>query len=273
MTTKFCVVGSPISHSLSPVLHRAAAAYLNLDLIFQAKEVTKGHLANFLEQEDLQGLSVTMPLKTEAFDLALERSDSASTTGVANTLTRTESGWLCSNTDIYGISQALQPVANAERIVVVGSGATATSALSALAQLFPSCQIEIMARSVEGASATLVYAQKLGLSAVAVELSAKSIATADLVLSLVPKGAFVELWHEIASHASRPKGWLFDVGYSPWPSVPAISWGSQRVISGLEMLIWQATEQVEIFSRSLGVETVLDRSELYSVMKAAVSGK
>jgi shikimate 5-dehydrogenase len=130
-----------------------------------------------------------------------------------------------------------------------------------------------MARSVEGASATLVYAQKLGLSAVAVEVSAKSIATADLVLSLVPKGAFVELWHEIASHASRPKGWLFDVGYSPWPSVPAISWGSQRVISGLEMLIWQATEQVEIFSRSLGVETVLDRSELYSVMKAAVSGK
>jgi len=271
MTIKFCVVGSPINHSLSPFLHRAAASYLNLDLEYEKQDVPKGQLTNFLTQGHFQGVSVTMPLKTEAFELAIERSDSSRLTGVANTLTRVESGWFCSNTDVYGIARALQVLPPPERIVLIGSGATTRSALSALADTFPTSEIQIMARSAEAASASVAFGQGLGLTAVGVELSAQIIAHSDLVLSLVPKDSFAEVWSELTSLSQKPKGWLFDVSYSPWPSVPAASWGSERVISGLEMLIWQATEQVEIFCQSLGLDRSIDRAELYSVMKAAVS--
>lgn len=273
MTTKFCVVGSPISHSLSPVLHMAAAEHLGLDVSFEAIEVSSGNLAEFLEQNDYQGVSVTMPLKVEAFDIAIERSEAAILTKVANTLTRGPAGWSCANTDVFGLTKSLGQVPEPSNIVIVGSGATTISALTALASVFPNSRIQILARSQDSANTCKLFGESLGLDARSGVVSAESIAAADLVLSLVPSGSFSTIWAEISALANRPQGWLFDVSYNPWPSIPASAWGTERVISGLEMLIWQATEQVEIFSRSMGRNLVVDKQQLYSVMKAAVSSK
>lgn len=273
MTIKFCVVGSPISHSLSPLLHRAAADYLGLDFSYEAKEVFKGDLARFLERGDYQGVSVTMPLKAEAFELSKLPSESSSLTRVANTLTRSSAGWACANTDVFGLTQALLEVPKPKRSVIIGSGATTVSALTAFASLFPNSDIQIMARDNAAASEIVVFGKALGLSVSVAAMASAPIVSADLVLSLVPKDSFAELWKQVLEANQAPLGWLFDVSYSPWPSLPVASWGSSKVISGLEMLIWQATEQVEIFSRSLGQQQGVPRQELYRVMKAAVSSK
>jgi shikimate dehydrogenase len=92
-------------------------------------------------------------------------------------------------------------------------------------------------------------------------------------MSLVPAGSFAELWEEIRQSDKPRSGTLFDVAYNPWPSKPALAWDSSKVISGIEMLIWQAIEQVQLFVSATGITSEIDRSALYSVMKAAVSHK
>jgi shikimate dehydrogenase len=273
MTSKFCVVGSPISHSLSPVLHNAAYKYLALDFSYEAVEVAAGDLAKFLDASDFRGVSVTMPLKAEAFELSAQKSPEAELTRAANTLTRSSSGWSASNTDIYGIVQAIKDVPAPNRTSIIGAGSTSSSALSALAQVSPATEVTLMARDQNAVEQSVGFGRSLGLEVSGANVSAEVLRASDLVLSLVPTGSFEDVWADLSSSSDYPAGWLFDASYNPWPSIPARSWGSDRVISGLEMLIWQAIEQVALFAASAGRGVELDRSQLYSVMKAAVSGK
>ena len=273
MKTKFCVVGSPIAHSLSPLLHQAAYSKLGLDFSYEAVEVSRGDLRGFLDGNDYQGVSVTMPLKSEAFALSNEASSSALLTEAANTLFRTANGWSCANTDVYGISKALSAAGDPARTVIIGSGATTVSALTSLAEIFPNTGVTISARDGKAADNSVAFGTSLGLKVSRGEISSLSIAEADLVLSLVPAGSYPELWSGIALLESRPIGWLFDVSYNPWPSVPASAWGTDKVIPGLEMLIWQAIEQIQIFTSSVGQALDIDRQALYSFMHSAVSAK
>jgi shikimate dehydrogenase len=273
MTNKFCVVGSPIVQSLSPVLHSAAYRALGLSYRYEAHEVAFGELSGFLERTDFQGVSVTMPLKVEAFSLATQRSSQAVQTSAANTLTRSPSGWTASNTDIYGLTTALLDVPRPERTVIIGAGATTLSALTALAELFPETEITLMARDQNAVARSVEFGGSLGLRVSGSQVSAESIMGSNLVLNLVPAGSFTEAWSEVSGSARPSDGWLFDASYNPWPSLPATSWATGKVISGLEMLIWQAIEQVHLFVASAGDAVALDRQELYAVMESAVSSK
>ena len=273
MTNKFAVVGSPIEHSLSPALHGAAFKHLGLDWQYSRSLVEQGSLAQFLSSSELSGVSVTMPLKIEAFNLGVSRDEASTLTGVSNCLVASSLGWVASNTDVYGISKALAKINTAERIVIIGSGATAKSAVAALSKVFPDAKVEIAGRSAEKSSEIANFAISLGLHAAVAEIDAASMVSADLVMSLVPAGAFDQLWQDLSETQHLRSGWLFDVSYNPWPSVAAMAWDSKLVISGLEMLIWQAVKQVELFSTSLSASVAIDEDELYSVMKAAVSSK
>jgi shikimate dehydrogenase len=271
MTIKFCVVGSPIVQSLSPVLHSAAYKHLELDFSYEAHEVAPGQLFAFLENSDFQGVSVTMPLKSEAFALAFARDRQVELTGAANTLTREIDGWSASNTDIYGLTQCLKDISRPSRTTIIGAGATTNSALSALSGLFPHTHVSVMARDELALTKSVEFGLSLGLAVSASALSPKTLIDSDLVLSLVPAGSFVDTWSEVAKAQTARQGWLFDAAYNPWPTLPANSWGSERVISGLEMLMWQAIEQVALFAASAGHELELDRSALYKVMKQELS--
>lgn len=273
MTSRFCVVGSPIAQSLSPVLHAAAYKHLRLDFSYEAHQVEAGALVGFLQDSNFDGVSVTMPLKSEAFELSVGRNAEASLTKVSNTLTRSGTGWAAANTDIYGLCQALSIVSKPSCTTIVGAGSTSSSALVALAQLFPDTQVVVAARDEVATSESVEFGRSLGLSVTASKFSVDTIEESDLVLSLVPAGSFVETWSKVAGSLDPPRGWLFDASYNPWPTLPAAAWRSERAISGLEMLIWQAIEQVAIFSASVGHEIELDRPAMYEVMKAAVSSK
>lgn len=273
MTTNLTVVGSPIDHSLSPVLHEAAYQMLGLDFAYEKNEVAKGQLAGFLRAGGFKALSVTMPLKQEAFALATSRSEEARLTQVVNSLVFSEGKWIGDNTDVFGLSKVFSKVENVEQIHIIGSGATTRSALLAISSICPRASVIVSARNREALSDVIEFADSLGLVAEAKGLDLVNVAESSLTLSLVPSGSMSEFWKLFAESGATPKGMFFDVNYTPWPTEPARSWGVGNSISGLEMLIWQAIAQVRFFTKHLGVATDFKDEDLYKVMTAAVSSR
>lgn len=247
------VVGSPVAHSLSPVLHRAAYTSLGLEWAYEAVDVPAGELSRFLGGvgASWHGISVTMPLKREALALAGRATAVARSVGGANTLLAGhDGGWRADNTDVPGFLAALQAggVTRPRQVVVWGAGATAASALAALAQLAPEVQVRLRARSPERAEATLTVGHRLGLDVSYRSWSddVRSAEPADLVISTVPSEVFGPLELEQVVHGAKPGASLFDVVYDPWPTPLAQTWaaGGGSVISGLELLLHQAVGQV-----------------------------
>lgn len=273
MTTRFCVVGSPIEHSLSPLLHKAAYSHLGLDWSYEARLVGKGELEEFSQSNAYSGLSVTMPLKSEAFELADNLDELAFSTKAVNTLLKVNHEWLGTNTDVFGLSKALSPVVDPQKALLIGSGSTTRSALKALSLNFPSVKVSIAARDQDSVSELVQFAGEIGLDAESSELSPETVLNSDLVLSLVPAGSYMEIWKSFEASQAQIFPWIFDVSYSPWPSLIAKACGEGKVISGLEMLIWQAIAQIEFFLQHTGSSRIVDREGLYQTMKEAVFSK
>ncbi|MFI9204375.1 shikimate dehydrogenase [Streptomyces sp. NPDC053048] len=243
------VLGSPIAHSLSPVLHRAAYADLGLDeWTYDRFEVAEAALPGFLDGLDgsWAGLSLTMPLKRAVIPLLDEVSDTARSVEAVNTVLLTEDGRrLGDNTDIPGIAAALRErgVEKVEAAAVLGAGATASSALAALARI---CDGEVTAyvRSAERAAEMRGWGERLGVSVRTADWSrAAEALTAPLVIATTPAGATDALAGEVPEHP----GTLFDVLYEPWPTPLAAAWAAHggTVLGGLDLLVHQAVLQVE----------------------------
>lgn len=252
----FAVLGSPVAHSLSPVMHRAAHAALGVaDARYEAIDVPAGTLAEALARgagRRLAGASVTMPLKREAFDLAVEHDAISAELGIANTLLRRPDGtWRAENHDVHGIARSLRDH-GAERIgtaAVIGSGATALSAVTALSGL-GAREIALTARSPEKLAPLVAAARAAGADARVVPWErALEVLAADVVVSaLALPGArrIAESMAAAPSDAPRPR-LLLDVLYDPWPApvAAAAALRGTEVASGLEMLAHQAARQVE----------------------------
>lgn len=250
MTHNAAVVGSPISHSLSPVLHRAAYRALGLDdWIYWGLEVNEEQLPGFVEGLDQTwvGLSLTMPLKEAVLDLATEVTWTAQVTTSANTLLL--EGMRAHNTDVDGLRLALQRAGfDAEpgfTTTIAGAGATARSAVAAVHQLGAG-EVHLLARSPGNAEPARRTAELTGVDLHVHSFGDTEHLGADLVIATVPSGVADQL----AKRLPRAPGWLLDVVYSPWPTVVASQW-SQRgghIVSGLEMLLAQAERQVELMT-------------------------
>ncbi|MFI9310545.1 shikimate dehydrogenase [Streptomyces triculaminicus] len=243
------VLGSPIAHSLSPALHRAAYADLGLaEWTYERHEVGEAALPAFLDGLDdtWAGLSLTMPLKRAVIPLLDEVSATARSVEAVNTVVLTEDGRrVGDNTDIPGIAAALRErgVEKTEAAAVLGAGATASSALAALARI---CTGEVTAyvRSPERAAEMRQWGERLGVSVRTADWSrAAEALTAPLVVATTPAGATDALAGAVPD---RP-GTLFDVLYDPWPTPLAAAWAARggTVLGGLDLLVHQAVLQVE----------------------------
>lgn len=252
------VLGSPIGHSLSPALHRAAYRAMALDhWSYGAYEVHASDLRGFVTAlgPEWAGLSLTMPLKEVAFQVAGEVSDLAREVGAINTLVRGPDGdWSGHNTDVYGVSQALREagVDDVESSLVLGSGATARSVVAALATL--GCRrVTFAVRSV-GRPETLDQARRAGLEVEVVRLGqfAGRVCDTSLVISTLPANSLsdIELEDLMPAGLRLPDHLLLDVVYSGWPSPLARAFmdAEARVRSGFEMLLHQAAEQVHLMT-------------------------
>ena len=246
------VLGSPVAHSLSPVLHTAAYAALGLrGWDYGRFEVDEGGLAPFVVGLDAswRGLSLTMPLKVVAFDLADEVSELARRAGAINTLVRTETGWAGDNTDVHGIVAALREagVERAGEATIIGSGATARSALLALEEL-GSARVRVAARNAE---AVAVLADLTAVDVVHVPITDWAKGESRVVVSTVPgAGAQAATDALVGSPGDLSGTVLLDVVYADWPTglAQAVTAAGATVVSGLEMLVHQAARQFELFT-------------------------
>jgi shikimate dehydrogenase len=253
------VLGSPISHSKSPVIHSAAFASLGLDAEYGSFEVSSA-LEEFLvtKSTDYRGFSVTMPLKEEALNLA-ERVDSvAIASGAANTLIRTDTGWDAYNTDVFGIQMALAG-RKFRTVAILGTGATARSAIVAMQELDKS--VVIWGRN------SAVIKQLTAEYEIRTEPLLHQAVQADLVISTLPPRGLDE---HLDSLVAKPNGLLLDVAYDPWPSEAAGLWGPDRTVSGLEVLIWQAVGQQRLFAGNDLSEPLPGEKELLSAIRSAL---
>ncbi|REF01223.1 shikimate dehydrogenase [Thermomonospora umbrina] len=249
--TRAAVLGKPIAHSLSPVLHRAAYAAMGLTgWTYEAVECDEEGLAPLLDGlgAEWAGLSLTMPLKRTALKLADEVSDLASTVGGANTIVLRDGRRIADNTDVYGIVAALTEVGvTAPRsAVVLGAGATAASALAALRDLGLAAAT-LAVRDPARAEETRAVGERLGLSVEVLTLAALPDALpADLVVSTLPGTAA----DPYAGLVARSGAALFDVVYAPWPTTLARAVGDAggTVVGGFPMLLHQAARQVAMMT-------------------------
>ena len=252
--SKYAVLGSPIAHSKSPIIHSAAYRVLGETWQYERFEVGKGGLKRFVEASANQflGFSVTMPLKEDAFNFAHETDELSKLTKASNTLVKVDHRWLGFNTDTFGITQAVSSkLANPpKRSLIIGSGSTATSAVVAISKIAPASEIQIFARNTKTRRELIQFANSLGLQASRCMFLSKGIARASLTVSTLPSSVLDLASEKLMKIKSLvPGGLLLDVAYHPWPSKLASYWMAKNrpVVSGLEMLIWQAVSQIRIF--------------------------
>ncbi len=247
------VLGAPIAHSLSPVLHRAAYAALGLDWTYDAVEVTAEQLPTFLAglDADWAGLSLTMPLKQAVLPLLDTRSRLVEQTGSANTVVLRDGLREGHNTDAQGMVAALREagVGRVDRAVVLGAGATAASALAALHEL-GAHHVRVLARSPERARALEPVAAALGVSLRYGELHPLELEDRwpQAVVSTLPAGAADALADLSDPGAEAPP--LLDVVYVPWPTRLAEVYARAGgvVVPGTAMLLHQAAAQVALMT-------------------------
>lgn len=248
---KAAVLGSPVAHSKSPLLHLAAYRALGLsDWTYDRIECAADQLPSVLSEfgPEWVGVSVTMPGKFAALEFADERTRRAELVGSANTLVRTDHGWRADNTDIDGVAGALAHHRDLHRAIVLGSGGTAPAAVVGLAQLGVTA-ITVVARSQDKAARLVALGRTVGVAAEFCALDspdlAAVVAAADVLVSTIPADA-------AAGYAATfaPVPVLLDAIYDPWPTplAAAVLAAGGEVISGLQMLLNQAFSQVEQFT-------------------------
>jgi shikimate dehydrogenase len=242
------VLGQPIAHSLSPVIHNAGYAAAGLThWRYTAHECDEAGLAPFVAGLDATwaGLSLTMPLKEVALAVAASVAPAAAAIGAANTLVRQpDGGWRADNTDAPGMVDALREagVEKAAQVAVLGAGGTARAALAAARDLGAQT-VTVYARRPAAIADLMPVAARLGITLEAAPWSGAAVA--DVVVSTVPRGVADSL-----DLAWRPGTVLFDAVYDPWPTplAAAAERAGARIVSGLDLLLAQAVRQFELFT-------------------------
>ncbi|MFF9493134.1 shikimate dehydrogenase [Streptomyces flaveolus] len=243
------VLGSPIAHSLSPVLHRTAYAELGLEgWTYDRFDVDEEALPGFFDKlgTEWAGLSLTMPLKRAVIPLLDGISETAASVDAVNTVVFTEEGRRTGdNTDIPGMVAALREhgIERVDTAAVLGAGATASSALAALARVCTG-EVTVYVRSEARAAEMRGWAERLDVDVrIADWAHAEQALHAPLVVATTPAGTTDAL----AAAVPEMPGTLFDVLYDPWPTALAARWSAYggAVVSGLDLLLHQAVLQVE----------------------------
>jgi shikimate dehydrogenase len=260
------VLGSPITHSLSPRLHRALFEYLKIGGSYEAIEVKSGELSRFFSErsEEFDYLSLTMPLKEEALSLGLPIDSIATRIQSANTLYKDGANWKVTSTDGSGFMQALKEkkLETFSSVLILGAGGTARAVAGVLDSV--SKAITVLGRSSTREEA---LAQAVQVADFKYELWRQNIGfdEYDLVVNTTPAGAADLLAENVQDGVTAP---LFDVIYNPWPTVLASRWldSSGVVINGLELLLYQGIDQVE---KTIG--EISYRTELASHLRKVIN--
>jgi shikimate dehydrogenase len=254
---KLAVLGSPISHSLSPKIHGTAYQALGLQAEYGSHEVSESNFLDFIEAhspEEWRGFSLTMPLKEIALSVCQEVEEFARGLGAINTLVSNEKGWIGYNTDVAGFSYLFSQM-EINEVAILGAGGTAKAALSALATLGKSAKVyrrdskrDDSLKQIDAGVEILDWT------------SVSKAFEASLLVNTLPVTAF-----EQPELRGNPRGNVIDSLYHPWPT-PLMATAKERVLfTGKDLLVAQALSQIELFSG-----LTLDRSHFFRELRALI---
>ena len=262
---KAAVLGSPISHSLSPVLHKLAYERLGVEAEYSRYEVKSGELSIFLAANtELNALSLTMPLKEEALLIADEVSEIAMQIQSGNTLIKRSGQWHLTSTDVDGFTEAIKSkqVLIEQEVLVIGSGATARAFLASCnadKRMFNK-QVHVIHRNPERMKQMQAAAPDLALAF-------HEWGTFSLInqMSLVVNTTPARVADVFVEYVDKPIGVFFEALYNPWPSRLLQEWKNKgaETLDGIDLLVHQAISQVELFA-----EQIVDRNSLSALMRS-----
>jgi len=256
------VLGSPISHSLSPRLHMCAYKHLNISGNYGSFDVPAGTLRDFLKDkaDGWTGFSLTMPLKEEVLSVAEVIDPLVKRIQSGNTLVRQGDSWILHSTDVRGFQSAWnhENPSKPKSVLIVGSGATARAAAAAFDD--ESTAISVLHRNPEREESMRASVNLSNMKFLPWQFS-NDFYESDLVVNTTPKSVLDSFAQELSQ---KPQGTFFDVIYNPWPTQFATAWSKtgSAVISGLDLLIAQGIEQIKLFS---GID--FDAQELSTFLK------
>lgn len=272
--SRLAVLGSPIAHSKSPLLHGAAYEALGLDWGFERIEVTESGFGWFWAglDESWRGFAVTMPLKRAVMGV-LDSTDHVAQRARAVNTVLLDGGAHGFNTDVYGIRMALTElgVPQPASAAVLGAGATAASVIVALAESGAE-RVQLVARSPERAETARTLAAGLGL-AVAVTGFDEPIEATDAVVSTLPGGVTFPpaQLDALAPGRLRVRAPLLDIAYGASSDLVA-AWHASggSAADGLGMLLHQAVQQVRIFVTGDPGAALANEPAVVDAMRAAL---
>lgn len=256
------VLGSPITHSLSPLLHTRAFEFLGVQGEYRREELTEDQLSGFFAErfEEFDYLSLTMPLKEIALELPVAIDPISARIQSANTLYRRGNQWHLTSTDGSGFISALENLGHHrfEDVLILGAGGTARAVVGAL---------DGRANRITVFGRTSTRREALESSVVQSEFEylrwndSPNFATYDLVVNTTPAGAADLLADSLQPGDAKL---YFDVIYKPWPTVLGSRWSDCGgvVVNGLELLLYQGIHQL-----SLALNEELDEAALASHLR------
>jgi shikimate dehydrogenase len=259
------VLGSPISHSLSPVLHSAAFSFLGLEGSYRAIDVPSGTLQDFMKTqgEDFDYFSLTMPLKEEVLSLDLEIDEKTREIQSGNTLYFRDDVWKLTSTDGSGFVSALSHAGlkSFNKVLILGAGGTARAVTGSLDSI--ATEIHVMGRSSirQEALERAIHHSRFDYLRWNVDIDFTQY---DLVVNTTPAGA-ADLLEDSVHQGTTAT--FFDVIYKPWPTELAQKWSDcgGKVLNGLELLLYQGIDQLEIV-----LDLAFDRHALANHLRAVL---
>ena len=280
-TSLIGVIGCPVGHSLSPIIHNAALTELNLNWCYLAIPCKKEnfHLViKALRAIDCKGLNITIPHKSIALNACNRLTSIAKNTGAVNTLIPDKSnGWIGSNTDIEGFLSPLKPTENWQdkTALIIGSGGSARAVLHGLSTIKFS-KINIIGRNQTSLNNLLLDIDKAKLIKSKIQLSLNNdilssqlIKDSNLIINTTPVGMYpnnkeiplgAKIWENLNENTT-----LYDLIYTPRPT-EWLALGKHygcKTIDGLEMLIEQGAASLRLWSNIEKIPTNI-------MMKAAI---
>ena len=241
---KAAVLGSPISHSLSPLLHNRAYEILGIEGEYSAIEVKADTLETFLQEsinEEWSGFNLTMPLKESVLASSLvDCDDLSSRTRSANTLVLSGNRYRATSTDATAFERLLQPYA-VDRVAIIGGGGTARAAVAALAER--SASISVLLRTLNRIDVMEQIAPKVEFS---VETMDSTLEGFDLVINTTPAGVA----DRFVASLGNVSGLYFESLYHPWPTELSFAWSQLggKVLHGLDLLVEQALDAISLMT-------------------------
>lgn len=269
---RFGVIGHPVAHSLSPLLHNTAFSLLGLeDCSYEAIDIPPASLGEAIrdfKRQGFLGLNVTIPLKEVILEFVDEQSDESSAVGAVNTLTFNGDRVRGDNTDVYGVAASIQkyrPQINGKLAIVIGAGGSARAITYALCDRFAPAEIVIANRSSERAMGLIKdlkpRTKQASLRAVALSGSefGELLSRAAVVINATPVGMYpaVDLSPISDQAIFHSDQIVMDLIYTPLETrfLSQASRRGARTINGLEMFLHQGERSFEIWlGRQMPVE-------------------